>query len=170
MKGLTNRRWRPSPALVVAALALFVALAGTATATTYSLVTSAQIKNGTIQLADISSTAKAALRGQRGFQGTQGRPGAAGPAGLTGAAGANGGFDPNKVTYVTGPTLSVPSGVVATATAQCPAGSKPIGGGFFSSISNVGGTFTNGSSWFVIVWNDTSISVNINAYAVCASA
>jgi hypothetical protein len=169
MQSWLKGRGRPSPAMVVAALALFVALAGTATATTYSLITSAQIKNGTIQLADMSSTAKAALRGQRGPAGPAGPAGAAGAAGAAGPAGANGGFDPNKVTYVTGPTVSVPPGQVATASAQCPAGTKPIAGGFFSNITRAGASWVSGSAWFVIVWNEWSISVDINAFAVCAS-
>lgn len=153
-----------SPAMIVALIALTVALGGTATAATYGLITSAQIQNGTIQLVDVSAKAKAALRGQRGISGS------AGPAGPAGAPGANGGFDPNKVTYVTGPRVRVGPGQVASATAECPPGAKPIGGGFFSSITNVGATGTNGSSWYVIVWNDTGVSTDVNAFAVCAAA
>ena len=74
--------------MIVALIALFVALGGTATATTLELITSAQIKNGTIQLVDISPRAKAALRG---------RPGPEGPPGVVGPSG---GFDPNKIVYV----------------------------------------------------------------------
>ncbi len=46
-----TRARRASPAMVVAALALFVALGGTATAAKL-LITSAQIKDGTIQVVD----------------------------------------------------------------------------------------------------------------------
>jgi hypothetical protein len=62
-----RRRMRlPSPALVVAAAALFVALSGAATAAKV-LITSAQIKNRTIQLEDLSKRARAQLtaRAQR---------------------------------------------------------------------------------------------------------
>ena len=48
-----KKRLKPSPALVVALLALLVSLGGTAAATTV-LITSKQIKNGTIQLVDLN--------------------------------------------------------------------------------------------------------------------
>lgn len=77
--------------MVVAIIAVLLTGVGTATAAT--LITSAQIKNGTIQMIDISSKAKKALRGQRGprgFEGAAGPAGAAGPTGATGATGATG--------------------------------------------------------------------------------
>jgi hypothetical protein len=65
---------RPSPALVVALVAVVLASAGSAVAA--GLITSKQIKNGTIQRADLSTSVRASLakRGPRGPQG----PGAAG--------------------------------------------------------------------------------------------
>jgi hypothetical protein len=54
------------------------------------IVTSKNIKNGTIQTVDISAKAKRALkgnRGPRGFQGARGLPGATGPAGPKGDTG-----------------------------------------------------------------------------------
>ena len=79
-------RNRLSPATVIALLALFVALTGTAGAAAV-LVTSAQIKNGTIQLADISPKAQNALRGRRGPAGPAGGQGPQGPAGPQGPPG-----------------------------------------------------------------------------------
>ena len=82
---------RPSPALTVAGAALFVSLAGNAFAVTHGLITSKDIKDGSIQLVDLSSSARAALHGQRGPvgpkgpQGQQGQPGPAGPAADLGA-------------------------------------------------------------------------------------
>ena len=52
-----SRRLRPSPALVVATLALLVALGGSAAAARV-LITSRDIKDGTIRLVDISQGAK----------------------------------------------------------------------------------------------------------------
>jgi hypothetical protein len=83
------RRFRVSPALVVASLALLIALAETGWATVSQLVprnsvgtaqlrnnavTSAKIRNGQIRLADLHRTAR--------------RPGPRGPAGPAGPAGA----------------------------------------------------------------------------------
>jgi hypothetical protein len=56
--------------------------------------------------------------------------------------------------------------------AICPPGSKVTGGGYFSSINNVGATepdVAGGASWSVIVQNNTGINVDSWAYAVCAA-
>jgi hypothetical protein len=62
-------------------------LVSAASATAAFVVTSKNIKNGTIQTVDISAKAKRALKGNRGPRGFQGP---LGPAGLTGVAGAPG--------------------------------------------------------------------------------
>lgn len=89
-----SRLWRhrPSSSMLVAVLALVFATTGSAVAA--SLITSKQIKNGTIQLVDISKKAKTALTGLPGPAGPAGPAGGAtgpaGPAGAAGAAGAKG--------------------------------------------------------------------------------
>lgn len=81
---------RPSPALVVACLALFVAGAGSATAAR-DLIGGKQIKNGSIELKDLSKKARKALRrgakaGKRGPAGSDAQfNGAAAGGDLTGA-------------------------------------------------------------------------------------
>jgi hypothetical protein len=82
------RKLTPSPAMTIAVVALLAALSGSAVAA--SLVTSAQIKDGTIQTKDISKKAQAALKGKAsvtGAQGAQGGPGPTGPAGPKGDKG-----------------------------------------------------------------------------------
>ncbi len=79
MKG--SRR-RPSPALIVAIVALVVACAGTAIAA--NLITSSEIKNGTIKKQDLSAKLKKSLKGKRGPQGPPGEQGPPGPSGLSG--------------------------------------------------------------------------------------
>jgi hypothetical protein len=89
MKGIG--RFRISPALVVAAIALMVALADTGLATVSALaprsvgtlqlknnaVTSTKIRNGQIRLADLHRTARRpGPRGPRGLAGPAGPPGA----------------------------------------------------------------------------------------------
>ena len=73
---------RPSPSLVVATVA--VVLAGTGSAVAARAITSKDIKDGAIALADLSAAARAGLAGNRGPQGP------VGPAGANGANGANG--------------------------------------------------------------------------------
>jgi hypothetical protein len=160
-------------AALIAALVAALVSAAAATATTSGLITGKQIKNGSIGTVDLSAKAKRALRGERGprgFTGAQGVPGATGATGVSGAAGAPGGFDPTKLQYIEGPDVTVPSGEVGTAIASCPAGTTAISGGFYASISNVAASQTYGPSFHgVIVSNDSSISLTINATVVCAA-
>jgi hypothetical protein len=74
---------------MIAAVVAAVVAAASGTAATI-LVTSKNIKNGTIQTVDISTKAKRALRGNRGPTGPAGPAGVAGPTGPTGAVGAQG--------------------------------------------------------------------------------
>jgi len=64
---------------------LVAAMSGTAVAAT--LITSSQIKDGTIQLKDISPTARHKLKGQTGAKGAKGVQGLQGVQGVQGPAG-----------------------------------------------------------------------------------
>ena len=85
-----SRIWRrrPSGSMLVAILALIMAMGGSAVAA--SLITSKQIKDGTIQTKDISKKARKALKGNRGARGLQGPAGAPGAKGDKGDKGDTG--------------------------------------------------------------------------------
>jgi hypothetical protein len=91
-------RWfaRQSPPMVVAMIALFVALSGTAVATTSALITGAQIKNSSITGLDVKNKSltgqdfKGSVRGAAGAAGPAGSAGPAGPTGPAGPAGSQG--------------------------------------------------------------------------------
>ena len=89
-----------------------VVVATAATAGAASLITGKQIKDGTIQLKDLSASAKKALRGTPGPRGPQGETGAQGqpgPQGSTGPAGAKGDKgDPGTSLF---DAATIPSGV-----------------------------------------------------------
>jgi hypothetical protein len=92
MKHLLTRLVHQSPALVVATLALFVALGGTAVAAG-TLITGKQIKNSSITGADVKnkSLTQRDFRGSvRGPQGLTGPAGPQGPQGVQGMAGPKG--------------------------------------------------------------------------------
>jgi hypothetical protein len=146
---------KPSPGLVVALVALIVAMSGSAIAA--SFITSSQIKDGTIQLKDISAKARKGLRGVRG------------PAGPVGAI--------NPIVRQ-GAVVSVPVGQTAFATSECRPGERVTGGG--SSISGASGwqvveSFptpgTSGSTptgWLVRATNTASGGPNnLVAIAIC---
>jgi hypothetical protein len=106
LKQLLVRVARQSPAMVVAMLALFVALTGTAVATTSALITGNQIKNSSITGADIKNkslgiadlaTKARGARGARGPAGPPGAQGAQGPQGIQGPKGDPGTPNPNAI-------------------------------------------------------------------------
>ncbi len=74
------KRSYPSPALVIACVALFVALGGTGYAATH-------LPSGTSTATPSKSKSKRGPRGVRGPQGLQGIPGTTGTTGITGAPG-----------------------------------------------------------------------------------
>jgi hypothetical protein len=75
----SRKRFRPSGSMVVALAALVLAMTGSAVAG--SLITSKQIKDGTIQVKDISKSARKSLKGSRGATGPQGPQGPKGDPG-----------------------------------------------------------------------------------------
>lgn len=96
LKKLLARFARVSPAMIVAMIALFVALSGTAVATTSALVGSAQIRNNSITGLDVKNRSlrpidfRGSVRGPRGLRGLLGAPGARGAPGEKGDKGDTG--------------------------------------------------------------------------------
>jgi hypothetical protein len=92
---------RPSPALLLAVAALILALGGTATAAV--VITSGQIKDGTIRARDLDPKLRKQLasRAVPGLVGPAGPAGPAGPRGDAGTAGAKGAAgDPGKDAFL----------------------------------------------------------------------
>ncbi len=124
MEGL--RRWRPSPALVIAFIALFVAGAGTATAA--RLITGRSIKNNSVTGRDIrnNSVGNGDIRNgsllRRDFRGGQLPAGEQGPAGRDGTNGFG------VLRYVSRDFTVAPNAEAAQGTTPCPAGTYPTGG------------------------------------------
>jgi hypothetical protein len=151
---MSNRR--PSPALVVAVLALFVALSGTAvasgvvplakrafTADKAKMADKAKVANTAKKLGGLTAAQLAArMRGPRGVAGPQGPKGDTGPAGLQGAAGPAGPKGDQGAQGPAGPAtasslVSVDTAPFALApsearlfTVACGAGGKAVSGGF----------------------------------------
>jgi hypothetical protein len=91
-------RLRPSPTMLVALLALFLAAGGGQAAANGAsaaakLITGKQIKNGSIGTKDLSASARKSLRGKRGLTGKTGAAGLAGPKGNPGSPGQPGQSD-----------------------------------------------------------------------------
>ena len=127
-------------ALIAAVVSAIVAAASGTAATL--VITSKNIKNGTIQSVDISTKAKRALKGNRGLpgppglRGMQGFQGIPGPRGLVGPQGPQGpqgvrgqpGVGTDFEDF-TSEAVTVPAGSHGFGTADCPAGSFAVSGG-----------------------------------------
>jgi hypothetical protein len=111
-------------ALIAAVVAAIVAAASSTAATI--VVTSKNIKNGTIKTIDISAGAKRALkgnRGPRGFPGARGSQGAQGPPGPQGLQGIQ------RLVSVSA-TKAIAANTIDSVVATCPAGMTAVSGGF----------------------------------------
>lgn len=171
---------KPSPATILSIVALVFASAGTATAA--SLLTGAQIKNGsltgidvkngTLKSVDVANGSLLALdfkAGQlpAGPQGPQGPQGPAGPQGAPGVSGLE------VVTAQTGFDSLAFKGVIVS----CPAGKKVLGGGA-SVISPSTDVALSGSqpTSSGTGWHANAAEVNptaslwlVRAHAICAN-
>jgi hypothetical protein len=156
------QRARSNPAMVVALIALFLASTGGAFAAGGALISGSRIRAHSIPLSALTPAAIQALRGRLGPAGPRGQPGTS--------------FDPSKVTVVTGVSADVPPGQIAGATVACPAGAVALGGGGTVSAGRLASslpTVVSGSDpsapggWAVIAVNDTTLTIEAAADAVC---
>lgn len=147
---------------IIAAIVAAIVAAASGTAATI-VVTSKNIKNGTIQTVDISAKAKRALkgnRGPRGFRGLAGPPGSVGPAGPQGPPGVQ------SLTTV-GNSTTVSPGSFGTVTATCPAGQAPVSGGFlFAGITTASNRV--GTGWLANGVNDLATPQELTVFAYCS--
>jgi hypothetical protein len=153
-------RWRPSPSMVVALVALFISLGGTAIAARHYLITStSQIKPSVVN----------ALRGHNGAPGPQGPQGAQGAPGAQGAQGPPGVLG---LLTVNGARRNYPPGESGGApTAECPPGYTVVGTGFNGPFPVTGGfvlKFGNFVGGFFA--NESLVTVEGYVQAVCAQA
>jgi hypothetical protein len=158
---------RPSPALVLALLALMVAVSSSAGANPVAFVAKAlngtSIKKHSIPLSALSPAAVKQLRGARGATGPRGLPGAQGDSGAT------------NLSVVSHTCLPNPTSC-STASVACPAGTHATGGGglavgnqlLFESLPAPQTGAPTG--WDVAGGAATPPATgSVTAYAVCAS-
>jgi len=140
---------------ILCAIVAVLAMASTAAATR-ALVTSKDIKNGTIQPVDLSAAAKKATRGKAGPQGPVGPTGAQGPAGFATVTDANN-------------SILVQPGLSGSTIASCSTG-KAIGGGYDASSSTISvySSMPSGpNGWQVRGYNSGSVAQVLYAWVVC---
>lgn len=177
------KRFKASPGTILAGLALFFALGGTALAAHHYLITSAsQIKPSVLK----------ALRGRTGGTGPAGPQGASGPAGPQGAVGSTGPQGPpgpvntSTLTEAFGadnvmPTKTekgIESGIegIEGSFAVCPPGQHVVSGGLNVFTGKAGAIAAELSvpsedhtAWIVIAANGGNEKGEIEAVAFCAA-
>jgi hypothetical protein len=163
----------------IAGIVAAVISAGSATAA--FIVTSANIKNGTIQLVDMSAKAKRALKGQQGPEGPAGELGPRGEQGQRGEHGLQGeqgppGTSPHYSNAYSEQRI-VPAGSFGFVNAICPPDTIVVGGGY--ATENVGTaklmptnaypvTMGDGrKAWYVVMHNIGNTSEAFWATAYC---
>jgi hypothetical protein len=168
------KRSYPSPALIIACLALFVAMGGTGYAAT-------QLPSGQGLATASKSAAKRGPRGPRGPQGPEGLQGLQGPQGIPGTPGKAGSNAFGALHYVAGPLGGIPAGEQLYVTAQCASGEHPVGGGVLSGAEGVGESVNSSfpgneggepatTGWVASVNNETAKEQTAQAYVICAEA
>lgn len=111
--------------------------------------------------------------GPQGPRGPQGLPGVQGVQGAQGIQGVPGVSGYQEVKAVADPVLP---GSGQQAAATCPAGTVPLGGGFFAGgpvevlLDGPAPFDSPPTSWSVIVQNPTSETLTLTVYALCANA
>jgi hypothetical protein len=181
---------RPSPALVVACLALLVALGGTSIAAVSALpsnsvgtaqlqnnaVTAAKIKDGQVRSAEIANSTITSADVKNGsllradFKAGQIPAGPAGPTGPSGPPGISG---------VERKDLSSPSSSINSKSieAVCPSGKRVVGGGARVTGAGAGNVSvvesfpdSDGTKWNVVGREvvATALSWQLTGYALCA--
>jgi hypothetical protein len=163
-------------ALIAGIVAAVVAAASSTAATI--VITSKQIKDGSIQAVDLSAGAKKALKGTRGARGARGAAGAPGPqgpqgpAGIQGPQGIQGAPGVQRLRLITA-AVSLAPGTQDQAEAACPAGETAVSGGYGLSTTDAAvlRSFGIGAGWVAEAENPTGTGVQpatLTAYAYCA--
>jgi hypothetical protein len=156
-------------ALIAGIVAAVVAAASSTAATI--VITSKQIKDGTIQAVDLSAAAKRALKGTRGARGAVGAPGPQGAQGFQGPQGVPGTPSMQRLRLISSATVTIPPQQTGTADAICPPGEIAVSGGYTLAGPEVGlfKSAGTGGVWTAEAENSSlTVSAQLTALAYCA--
>jgi hypothetical protein len=185
MRSNRHIRLRPSPALVIASMALAVSLGGTGYAALKlpaksvgaaqlktNAVTSLKVKNASLLALDFKAgQLPAGPQGLKGDKGDKGDTGDLGPMGPRGGVGISG---LERIQVQSANDSSSGKGVVA----QCPSGKKVVGGGAYVSQATVGGPalVTSRPGPSLTYWSAVAVETSaysggwtLEGYALCAN-
>jgi hypothetical protein len=164
---------------IITAIIVAGVIAGSAGAASL-LIDGSKLKNHSVPVTKLTASAVRSLHGQRGPRGAQGIQGIQGEQGDQGDQGDPG--PPGLSGYVsgTGSSISVPAGAQASTGAWCPAGTQPLGGGYFpttvgtSALRTVSAAFaiqdvTNAPGFMVTMANEGASAETFHVTVRCAN-
>jgi hypothetical protein len=181
---------RPSPAMVVAFIALLAALGSSAYAQLTiprnsvgnaqlkrNAVTSSKVRNRSLLATDFrAGQLPAGPRGPAGPQGSVGPRGPEGPAGPHGPAGERGPVGPQGPPGATNVTVAVGQAEVGNSIATCPVGTRATGGGGVVTTANAflvasAPTVQTGTptAWEAEAETAGGAGATVQAYVICAA-
>jgi len=146
--------------IIVTAIILAAVISGSAGAASL-LIDGSKLKNHSVPVTKLTASAVQSLQGQRGPRGAQGPAGDDGTQGIQGVQGIQGAQGlagpPGLSGYGsgTGSSVSVAAGTQGTAGAWCPAGTQPLGGGYFPLTAGPSALRTVAASFAV---NDVTLA------------
>lgn len=168
-------RFRPTPSMLVSIVAVVIACAGSATAA--SLITGAQVKNGSLTGSDVKDHSltgrdfRGSVRGPRGLRGLRGP---IGPQGIQGPKGDTGATPAIHIIRESSGLVTIPAGQSIRVDARC--AGQVTGGGYRVTLGAPRVVDENdafsGEGWFVLFDNTASqdaASVEVFAYCLVTS-
>lgn len=174
---------RPTPALVVALVALLLALSGSATAAI--VMTGSSIKDGTITGKDVKNRTLGSKKlSKKAISSLSGKPGPQGPAGPRGPEGPAGPAGPVKLVHKQGTNNQIAAGATGGYAVGCPeSASNVVGGGYYVGPGTADfrvlhsepadGGDPDGipdDNWDVMVHNTGATPLTLTTYAICTAA
>ena len=161
---------------IITAIVIAAVISGSAGAASL-LIDGKKLKNHSVPVTKLTASAVKSLRGQRGPQGIQGEQGEQGEQGDQGDQGDPGPPGLSGYVSVTSASVAVAAGEHGFAGAWCPAGTQPLGGGYFplgaTELRAVSATFgiqdvTNAPGFLVEMANEGVATASFKAAVRCA--
>ncbi len=170
-----SKRFIPSPAMVVACIALFGAMGGTGYAATNLVAGQDRATTSKVQKGPRGKRGPKGPAGPQGTQGLQGSKGDKGDKGEKGATGQTGASGIPGLHKVQADPVDIPANSSGTAIAECPPGEIATGGGSFNVgdstayIYQNAPTLTSPPTGWQVSYKTGVNAITVYTYVICTT-